>query len=275
MHISRINWKRLIVSATCIAVLAFLAFFEGMSFGRTYERYRFIFGASRGEALRGAGAKILRLEKSYSQFAQDLWVRRGIASGKRNGFYVDVGSADGEAISNTKLLDNLGWKGVCIDPFPRNMAKRTCQVFRQPAYSESGKRLTLRAAGDLSGIESHLDPKSRASQAPTVEFVSATLDEILAKAHAPTYIDYMNLDVEGAEYEVLRGLSFDRYQVGSLTVEHNYETVRREAIHNLLAAKGYVRVRSWEVDDWYVHRNLAQRYQNFIGFCSSFTNCPY
>ena len=48
------------------------------------------------------------LEKTYGQFAQDLWVTYGVAPSKRDGFYVDVGSADGERLSNTKLLDDHG-----------------------------------------------------------------------------------------------------------------------------------------------------------------------
>jgi FkbM family methyltransferase len=262
--------------AACIGGFGLLAFVGGFGAGRTYERYRFVYGAPAGEALRGALAKVAGREKSYGQFDQDLWVTHGVAPGKRNGYYLDVGSADGEIISNTKLLDSLGWKGICVDPFPKNMSKRSCQVFAQPAFSESGKKVLFRAAGDLGGIVQDLDRyKAAVAQAPLVEFVTTTLDEILAKAHAPEYIDYMNLDVEGAEFDVLRGLSLDRYQFGSLTVEHNYDAANRERIHEMLAAKGYVRVRSWEVDDWYVHPSVAPRYKDFLSFCSESTGCRY
>jgi FkbM family methyltransferase len=273
----KINWKRVAVTAAWVAVLSLFAFVEGVIFGRTYERYQFVYGASVNGAIRGSFSTLVGREKSYGQFKQDLWVTRGVAPGKRDGYYVDVGSADGELISNTKLLDDLGWKGVCIDPFPKNMGQRTCQVFRQPVFSESGKLVKFRAAGNLGGIDQDLSTyKSNDAvlHAPMVEFVTATLDEILAKAHAPKYIDYMNLDVEGAEYDVLRGLSFDRYQIGSLTVEHNLEMAKREAIHNLLAAKGYVRVRTWAADDWYVHSSLASRYTDFIGWCLGPATCP-
>jgi FkbM family methyltransferase len=261
-----------VIFAAALVVLAFVA---GVAVGKTFDRYRFVYGAPRRAALRGAVAQLVGRERFYGQFAQDLWVMRGVAPGKRDGYYVDVGSGDGELISNTKLLDDAGWKGVCIDPFPRNMSKRTCQLFRQPVFSESDKRVKFRAAGDLGGIEQDLNlHKKEAAEASEVELVTATLDEILTKAHAPNYIDYMNLDVEGAEYDVLRGLSLDRYQFGSMTVEHNYEPAKREAIHKLLTSKGYVRVRSWEVDDWYVHPSLAFRYKNFINFCTTATACP-
>jgi FkbM family methyltransferase len=259
------------------AILAVATFAVGFVMGGTFDRYRFFYGAPRRSALRGALARLAGREKFYGQFAQDLWITRGIAPGKRNGYYVDVGSADGEYISNTKLLDDAGWKGVCIDPFPKNMSHRTCRVFRQPVFSESGKHVKFRAAGELGGIEQDLNlhkDEKKVADAPLVEFVTATLDEVLAQAHAPNYIDYINLDVEGAEYDVLRGFSLDRYQFGSMTVEHNYEPAKREAIHKLLASKGYVRVRSWEVDDWYVHPDLAYKYKNFMSFCTGLTLCP-
>jgi len=72
------------------------------------------------------------------------------------------------------------------------------------------------------------------------------------------------------------GRTFQRLEAfGSLSVEHNYDTAMRDGIHQLLAAKGYVRVRSWEVDDWYVHSSVAPRYKDFLSFCSSITGCPY
>jgi FkbM family methyltransferase len=149
------------------------------------------------------------------------------------------------------------------------MQSRTCQVFRQPVFSESGKKVEFRAAGVLGGIDSTLGKhRDQVSAAPMAEFVTATLDEILEKAKAPKWIDYMNIDVEGAEYEVLRGFSLDRYSVGAFTIEHNYEVEKRDLIRKLLEAKGYVRVRSWEVDDWYVHRDLASQYRTFVNYSS-------
>jgi FkbM family methyltransferase len=212
---------------------------------------------------------VLRIQSSYGQYQQDLWVALAEAHGKKDGYYVDVGSADGEFISNTFLLDQMGWKGVCIDPFPKNMARRTCQVFKQPVFSESGKKLRFRAAGDLGGIESDLGKfKNELADAPTVEVITATLDEILEKAKAPHWIDYLNIDVEGAEVDALRGLNLDRYEIGALTIEHNFEPEKRARIQQIMEAKGYVRVRSWEVDDYYVHKSLAGRYKTILTYAS-------
>ncbi len=260
--------RRALIAACLLAAMADF-FYIGSVFGRHYEFQRLVYEMPNDANIATALRRTLRLQPSYGQYQQDLWVALAEAKGKKNGYYVDVGSADGEFISNTFLLDQMGWKGVCIDPFPKNMAKRTCQVFTQPVFSESGKKLLFRAAGDLGGIEKDLGKfKTELSSAPMVEVVTATLDELLAKAHAPQWIDYMNIDVEGAELDALHGLSLDRYQVGAFTIEHNFETEKRARIQQLLEARGYVRVRSWEVDDYYVHPSLAGRYKTILNYSS-------
>src|SRR5471030_3263422 len=257
--------KKVFVRWTIVVALLLgcilISFYLGVQFGGIYQLQKFVYELPRAENVRASAKSLFNLQPSYGQFQQDLWVALAIGHGKKNGYYVDVGSADGVNISNTNLLDQMGWKGICIDPFPRNMQARTCQVFRQPVFSESGNKVQFRSAGDLGGIDSTLGKhKDQLAAAPMVEFVTATLDEILEKAKAPKWIDYMNIDVEGAEYDVLRGLSLDRYNVGAFTIEHNYEVEKRESIRKLMEARDYVRVRSWEVDDWYVHRSLAGQY---------------
>ena len=265
------GFVRFALTLSLLFAVILAAFYGGARFGRLYEHNSMLFDLSRAENIQGSSREMMGSLKSYAQFEQDLWVTLATAPGKKNGFYVDLGSADGERISNTKLLDEMGWKGICIDPFPTNMERRTCEVFRQPVSNESGMKVSFRTAGVMGGIESDLGiykDKDLIAKAKTVELVTATLDEILAKANAPGYIDYMSIDIEGAEYKALLGLSFDKYQIGAFTIEHNFEAEKREAIRKLLVGKGYVRVRSWGVDDWYVHRKLASRYLSFLSYCS-------
>ncbi len=263
------NTRRRVIYAVFLAAIVANAFYLGVAFGRIYEAQKIAYEPPAGVNTVATVQALLNRQRTYAQFHQDLWVALGVGQGKRNGYYVDVGSADGELISNTYLLDQLGWKGICIDPFPRNMQRRTCRTVKQPVYSESGKHVRFRAAGLLGGIESGLGKfKGQLSQAPMTELVTTTIDEVLDKAGAPKWIDYMNLDIEGAEYDALRGLSLDKHDIGSFTIEHNQETEKREAIRRLLESKGYARVRSWEVDDWYVHPSLAGPYKTVITFAS-------
>jgi len=242
----------------------------GVKVGSHYRTYRLLFELSKRDALLAAARRVVGLQRSYGEMQQDLWIVLSVMPGKRNGYYVDVGSADGVVSSNTKLLDSLGWKGVCIDPFPTNMASRTCQLFRQPVFSVSGKKVSFRAASAMGGIAETLGVGASTPdvvRAPLVELTTATLDEILEKANAPRHIDFMSIDVEGAELEVLRGLSLDKYQVEAFAIEHNFEEPKREGIRQLLESKGYARVRSWAEDDWYL---LHGRYKFKLDWGGSF-----
>jgi len=86
---------------------------------------------------------------------------------------------------------------------------------------------------------------------------STTLASILDRHSAPSVIDYLSIDIEGAEYEVLCAFPFDRYTFLAITVEHNnfrgreIDASNQKALHSLLTGHGYRRVRSGPVDDYY------------------------
>jgi FkbM family methyltransferase len=199
--------------------------------------------------------ELLRPEEFHSQTGQDKWVSEAIFPGVTDGFFLDVGSGDGTANSNSKTLEQKGWRGICIDAFPRNMQARTCQVFKEVVFSEAGKRVTFRVPPDLdlAGIADTLGRwKQSTAAARTEEFTTVTLGDILARAKAPRFIHFVSLDIEGAELEALRGFPFDQYQIGALDVEHNWEEPKRGQIFSLMKSHGYKRVHSWEQDDFYV-----------------------
>ena len=115
--------------ATVLCGLLFLVlgtFYAGSLFGRYLVVNYLLFEYPLSTNIKASLRQLLHLDHSYSlaEGAQDRWIARCLMPGKRDGFYVDVGSADGTISSNTKLLDELGWKGVCIDPFPAQMDVR-------------------------------------------------------------------------------------------------------------------------------------------------------
>jgi FkbM family methyltransferase len=263
-HVTKASFNavRLIIGILLALGLVFGSAFLGMRVGMIYKVDRILLELSLADSMAASLRQALHIQTWYAAGQQDMWVALAVKPGKRDGFYVDVGSADGIQNSNTYVFDRLGWKGICIDPFPTNMEKRTCQMFRQPVFSESGKKVQFRVAGENGGIVDTMNRyKDSNSQAPLVEFVTATLDEILEKAKAPRHIDYLSIDVEGAELNVLQGFSLNNYEVDALTIEHNNEPVKRAGMRQLLERNGYERVRSWVVDDWYVRKPLAARYE--------------
>jgi len=189
----------------------------------------------------------------FSEVGQDKWVTETVFPDKTSGFFLDVGSGHGTIGSNTKLLELKGWTGVCIDPFPKHMEDRTCTMLQEVVFSETGKRVSFRASGDLGGIADTLGAwKAQAARAPLVDFTTVTLADILARTHAPAVIDFMSLDIEGAELDALKGFPFDRYKVGAMAIEHNYEEPKRTDIETYLKARGYTRVHTVKQDDYYL-----------------------
>lgn len=197
----------------------------------------------------------LGLQHFYSQIGQDKWILGEVYPGTRDGYFVDIGSWDAVKFSNSKALEEAGWQGICADPFPRNWHDRTCRLFREVVYGVAGETVRFRRAGVLGGIEDYLGRENR-REAEVVEFTTTTLADILERAGAPSFIQYLSIDTEGSEYEILRALPFDRYRIGAITVEHNHQEPKRTQIRELLEAHGYRRAREQLVEDWYVLEDL-------------------
>jgi Methyltransferase FkbM domain len=200
--------------------------------------------------------EILGLATFYSQMGQDKWVSEKVFPGVKNGFFLDVGSGDGTFISNTKALEQKGWTGICVDPFPRNMQDRSCQIFKEVVFSKAGERVNFWAADDWGGIIDDTfgfsKDKMQKYEAPNVEFVTVTLGDILERAQAPRFIHYVSLDIEGGELHALKGFPFDKYKIGALSVEHNFKEPKRSEIKALMESHGYKHVHTSDRDDFYL-----------------------
>jgi hypothetical protein len=84
-----------------------------------------------------------------------------------------------------------------------------------------------------------------------VETVS--LEDLLLDYKAPKHIDFLSIDTEGSEFEILNAFDFRKYSFGVICVEHNF-TINRDKIRALLEGNGYkqVHVELSEFDDWFV-----------------------
>lgn len=255
-HLKRVAW---IVAVLTLLGISTMSGLVGYGLGRQMLRNELCCKVPRSRNVVLSAKEMFRLVRFPSQIGQDKWVAQTVFPGVKDGFFLDVGSADGTVISNTWALEQLGWRGVCIDPFPKNMQGRTCQVFKEVVFREAGKRVTFHAAGDLGGIVDDLGRwKEDTRNSATVEFTTVTLADILTRARAPRFIHYISLDIEGAEFDALRAFPFDRYAFGALTVEHNFEEPKRSQILALLESRGYARVHSWKQDDFYVPADKAK-----------------
>jgi FkbM family methyltransferase len=210
-------------------------------------------GLSLFEAVRVTVAETFGLAHYPSQIGQDKWILRKVFPGVTDGYFVEVGAADGVLNSNSKALEDRGWTGICIDPFPSNMAGRRCLVMKEVVSRRTGEVVQFHPLGEMGGIAQTLAThKDAATSAAAVELRTVTLGDLLARAQAPPFIHYLSVDVEGAELDVLHGIPFERYRFGAITIEHNAEEPKRTELLTFLGEHGYRRVRSYKQDDYYL-----------------------
>jgi FkbM family methyltransferase len=207
----------------------------------------------------GAIRHAFGLDEFKGVTGQDLWVLHSVHPGVTDGFFVDLGSADGVRISNTWALERNGWTGICIDPFPRNMAGRKCQVFAEAVDNIGGETVRFQNPGNYSGgLVTYAGWwVSDEHKQDAVEVKTATLADILRRAKAPAYIHYLNVDIEGAEYMALRDFPFNEYEFGAITIEHNSLEDRRAEIRELLVRNGYRLEWAIRDQDWYLRADTA------------------
>lgn len=190
-----------------------------------------------------------------SEIGQDKWVAEAMFPDVRDGVFLDVGSGHGQIGSNTRALEDRGWTGICVDPFPVAMEGRDCQMVKEVVSSEAGKKVLFHTHDGLGGIADTLGKwKAEASKAPAVELTTVTLAQVLEQAQAPAFIHFLSLDIEGAELDALRGIPFDRYRFGAMAIEHNEEEPKRGDIIKFLEERGYRRVHTYKQDDFFAPR---------------------
>ena len=209
-----------------------------------------------------------RVLHAQGQLFQDLWALYELDD-KRDGYFVEFGATNGITMSNSHVLEHhYGWTGIVAEPNPdfheRLGRERNCHISHDCVYSRSGEvmnflctekamfsRLQAIDPGDHNEVSmrrNHLEVPVR----------TISLDDLLDSFSAPDEIDYISVDTEGSELEILKAFDFDRRRVRLFTIEHNFTPMRAE-IHALMTSKGYVRrfPEFTRFDDWYVHRSLT------------------
>lgn len=195
--------------------------------------------------------------RGYSQFGQDQWVLEQFAntSSQSARYFFDIGARDGALASNTLMLEENGWTGVCIEPFPSNFSTRKCSVVQKCVSAVEGSTQDFRHCTEenwLGGLDSTMGThKKEVSSCPLVKVITTTIRSVLQRQNAPKVIDYVSLDIEGAEMLVLETFPFEDYCAQTWTIEHNNEEPKRTDMRKLLAKRGCSVAKSVDVDDFF------------------------
>jgi FkbM family methyltransferase len=176
-------------------------------------------------------------------------------------FFVDVGAADPEFGSQTWDLEQAGWSGFLVEPRP-DMAEKLRRSRRATVYEVAcsspanvGRSMTLHLRGGYSSLSENLVVAGLAPQG-VVDVQIRTLDDLLAEMRAPRPIDFVSIDVEGHEIEVLDGFDLDRWRPRLILIEDHVLDLR---LHRLLQERGYKWVRRSGLNAWYVPADAPMR----------------
>jgi len=215
-------------------------------------------------------------EEYYSQLKQDI-LAIVINKHKTHGFFVEFGACDGIENSNTLLLEKkYQWNGILAEPcvsYNTLLEKnRSAQIDKRAVFGTSNQLINFKevVVPSLSGIESFFGrdkhskvrKKGRSYQVQTV-----SLFDLLEQNNSPNVIDYLSIDTEGSEFDILKNFNFNsKYHIKLITVEHNYIQHNRERLKKLLEEHSYIRIlpeiSKW--DDWYIRglnyeKNISNR----------------
>jgi FkbM family methyltransferase len=191
------------------------------------------------------------LSQSYSQEGEDMVLYRTFET-VQNGFYVDVGAHHPKRFSNTYKFYKLGWRGINIDAMPGSMEPFNklrprdinleipvsdkeevlpFHIFNEPALNTFSKELA---------DERSVKPEYRVEK--VVDIKTRTLADIL-KAHLPQSqkINYLSIDAEGFDYQILRSNNWQLYRPELVLVEleSDFGNFQQSDVYRFMKQQGY------------------------------------
>ncbi|NBV93710.1 MAG: FkbM family methyltransferase [Proteobacteria bacterium] len=222
--------------------------------------------------LRGAvHQKIYELEKVFnlneyffSQAGQDKFINNLFFRGMKNGFFVEIGAYNGIDGSNCYFFEKfLNWSGLAIEPSPSQFLSlqknRRCKCINKAVAKKSEKIEfidVIEGYTQMSGI-------NNSSYQKTLEIIKKDLRTVLDKKiiQAATFseiveynylIDYLSIDVEGGEMDILESIDFNLYKIKVLSVENNYPNEIN--YEKYLSEKGFNYIDNVGVDEIYFNK---------------------
>ena len=185
------------------------------------------------------------------------------------GFFIELGANDGISQSNSMYLEkHYGWKGLLIEPHLPSYIKLienrskdnffyncACVAFdfEPEEYRYIYSNLMSIGIDDENEIQDRFNHAKKGlayledgEKNEVLNSKARTLDSILKETNSPNLIDFMSLDVEGAELAVLRGIDFQIYRFKFMLVESR----SIEKIELFLAARGYELIEQMTIHDY-------------------------
>lgn len=207
-----------------------------------------------------------RSSKFFSQNGQDEFLENHIFGNFSHGYFVDIGANDGVTYSNTYFFEKRGWQGLCVEPIPEVFAKlvarRNCECVcgvisgTNDAYAD-----LLHVSGYsemLSGVVGAYEAAHSARVEKELQDYGGKKEVLKVKNYNfndlvhRRDIDYLSIDVEGSEFEIIKSIDFALYTIKVISVENPYNNV---PLHTYLQSKGFVYWETVGADDIFIYKD--------------------
>ena len=207
----------------------------------------------------------------YSQCEQDKFLEENVFKGYKNGTFVDAGAHDGISINNTLYFEkNNNWQGINIEPikqiYDKLVINRPNSININVAVSNNdGEAEFIQANGFcemISGLKKdydnrHLERLKRETMeyggfAESIIVLTKKLETICDENNIK-HINYLSIDVEGAEFEVIKSINFDKVFIDVIGFENNYHDTSIPIIQ-YLESKNY-KILKMYTDIFMIHNN--------------------
>lgn len=195
--------------------------------------------------------------KFYSQDKQDEFLETTVFKGYQNGFFVDVGANDGVTINNSIYFEeNNNWTGINIEPIKSTYDKLIenrpkCINLNCAISNENGTAEFILNKGYtemISGLKSQFDPRHKERLLRELQYFGGTSEVVIVPTkrletvfseNNVKHVNYLSIDVEGAEFEVIKSIDFDKVFIDVIGYENNYDD-QGQKIMIYLQNKGFV-----------------------------------
>lgn len=199
-------------------------------------------------------------ENFKSQYEQDKTLL-SLLGERPPGFFVEIGAGNGVDLSNSYYFEKvLGWKGLLIEPNPYSyqdlIKSRNCLTSDKLCGEIEDVEVEFLIAGPVSGVI--CDPMGYWVQKninnPRIKLKTYLLGKVLKEFDCPKRMDFLSLDVEGQEVNILKTFPFEEYIFDFICVEHNScwdGPDHRINITNILIKNGYSLAVEGAIDDFF------------------------
>lgn len=219
----------------------------------------------------------IKLQKTFSQHGHEYLIMMLLGKMK-SGYFVEFGAIDGITNSNTYYFEKfLGWDGILAEPAKKWHKKlkynRNVHIETDCVFKESNLALEFIETGKWKGGNTLIkyinsDNKKRiVSEKYLVRTIS--LNDLLDKYKAPKHIEFISIDTEGSELEIISSFNFSEYSFSIICIEHNGSDQKRESIRKIFEQNQYMRlplpISLTNIDDWYVSEKVLEHYNDLQG----------